>query len=152
MRVLFQGLTVAGIIIGSYYVKQRDEARQQESRVLDQERERAEFQERMRAAEEAHAYENAMAKPKEDERGIFEKLGLGRGSLKSREAAVKAAAAVPPSSSVVVEPPPPAVVAPTTATSPITASAATASSGGWSNWFGFGSSPRRTDSDSETKN
>jgi hypothetical protein len=129
-RIIFQGLTVATIVAGSFQMQHRRATHQETAKEHDREKERAEFEERMRAAEEAHAYEKTMEKPSE-EKGIFERLGLGRGSLKSREAALKATATPSPA---VVEPPPSAVVAPTTDSSPTAASAATTSTGSWSNW------------------
>lgn len=65
---------------------------EQEKRVT----ERLEFEARLRGAEEAHAFEESIGDVKnKDERGLFEKLGLGRGSFKHREAARVAAISEP---------------------------------------------------------
>lgn len=138
MRVAAQALTVVAIVGGSYIVKNKQEATRELSFEEQRARERAEWEARMRAAEAAHAEEKAMGKfAAAEERTIFQKLGLGRGSLKSREA-IAAADTVPPPppAPAVVEPPPAAAIAPTTAASPTTASASTTSAGdGWG-WFG----------------
>jgi len=67
-RVVFQGLTIAAIVGGSYaygQTKQQKEARaaaEQDAVLATASKERAEFQERLRAAEEAHLLEEQMAK------------------------------------------------------------------------------------------
>lgn len=140
MRILFQGLTVAAIIAGSYVI----EKRKREGAVLLQEdagdermKERLEFEERLRGAEEAHAFEQELARlaanPPKEEKSVWEKLGLGRGSHKRREATVVEEAPVPL----------PVLASATVQTSPTPAPSA-GSSGIW-RWVGWRSSSSASD-------
>ena len=95
------------------------------------------------------AFELAMekARAEKDPRSMWEKLGLGRGSHKNREAAAAAAETTTvPTSSSPTEPASMAAVAPTTAETVTTASAATTSvPGGTWGWFGMGSKPKESE-------
>ena len=129
MRILFQGATVVALVAGTYTMQQNqlNGTSDQESEEDKKVRERMEFETRLRGAEEAHALEQAIVDAKnEDKRGVFEKLGLGRGSFKNREAAQAAAATVLDTPVTSVKPEPPS---PTPSTS-----------GSWWSWFGGRSS------------
>ena len=148
-RIMFQGATVAAIVAGSYTIEARKRAEEERLRELAQDpamKEKLEFEARLKAAEEAYAYEQALVKAKaeEDKRSMWEKLGLGRGSHKNREAAMKAATGT--TSSSPSEPAPLGTVAPTSAETVTTAAAATTSvpGGVWS-WLGWGSKPEKKD-------
>ena len=126
MRILFQGATVVALIAGTYTMQQNQLANAALSETEEEKRvrERSEFETRLRGAEEAHALEQAITDARnEDKRGMFEKLGLGRGSFKHREAAQMAPAQVP----IVPAPVTPAKSEPYSSVS---------SSGSWWSWFG----------------
>lgn len=84
-RIIFQGATIAAIVAGSYAVKGRNDGtlETQNTPTVEQLKlkERLEFEARLRKAEENYALEQAMrgGKPKEQEKGIWARLGLGRG-------------------------------------------------------------------------
>ncbi|GJE93381.1 respiratory supercomplex factor 1, mitochondrial [Phanerochaete sordida] len=147
-RIMFQGATVAAIVVGSYTLEARKTKEAERLKELEQDpatKERLAFEARLKAAEEAHAFELAMekAKAEKDPRSMWEKLGLGRGSHKNREAAAAAETTAAPTSSSPTEPAPVAAMAPTTAETVTTASAATTSvPGGTWGWFGMGSKPK----------
>lgn len=120
-RIVFQGATIAAIVVGSYAVQKKkhgaddDSGAPQETASAEELRlkERAEFEARLRKAEETHAYEQAMrgGKPKEKEKSIFAKLGLGRGpaggvEAESHGAPLATSASAPPVSSTPAAPAP----------------------------------------------
>ncbi|KAI0342539.1 hypothetical protein BDW22DRAFT_1357917 [Trametopsis cervina] len=106
-RIVFQGATIGAIVAGSLMMDRKKDGVPQESLSAEESKakERTEFEARLRKAEQSHAEEQAMrgGKPKEKEKSIFAKLGLGRG----------------PAGSVTSEPdsPPPPTVLPPVASS-----------------------------------
>ena len=124
MRIAFQGATVVAIIAGTYMMQQQQQqaAAANETEEEKRVRERLAFEARMRAAETAHVEEQKVLDARdEDKRGMFEKLGLGRGSHKSREVAEAA----------------PATPEPNTPAPQPTPSQSPSQSGGLSSWFGW---------------
>ncbi|KAI0089408.1 hypoxia induced protein conserved region-domain-containing protein [Irpex rosettiformis] len=107
-RIVFQGATIAAIVAGSYAVKKQREGSPVESLSAEEQKmkEREEFEVRLRKAEETHAQEQAFrgGKPKEKEKGIFAKLGLGRGPAGS---VMEEESLPPPVTSVSAVPAPP---------------------------------------------
>lgn len=99
-------------------------------------KERLEFEERLRKAEENHAIEQSMRgeKPKEQEKGIWARLGLGRGPAGS----VKASQVESKPAPTTLPPPIPPPIDHTQAASPAS-TAEFPSKSSWS-WFGRGSS------------
>lgn len=144
MRILFQGLTVAAIIAGSYVIEKRkreEAALIQEDAVDERVKERLEFEARLRGAEEAHAFEQELARlaanPPKEEKSVWEKLGLGRGSHKRREATVVEETPTAPAL-------PPVPVSTAVQTSPAQPAPSTSSSGIW-RWIGWRSSSSPSD-------
>ena len=157
-RIIFQGATVAAIVAGSYAIQAKKQEEAEHLTELEKDprmKERLEFEARLRAAEEMHAYEQSLEKARAeaeaDNRSVWEKLGLGRGSHQSREAAMKVAP--PTTSSSPWEPAPVASVAPATANNVTTASAATTSvPGGIWGWPGWSSGSQAERKEPEKKN
>lgn len=138
LRVIFQGLTVVGIVAGSFSyeaAQQRERALQEAAGTDQRTQERREFEARMRGAEEAHALEQAMAKEQEkkDEPSMWQKLGLGRGSHKTREASVKTVPSAEPSTP---PSPAPAPSPPAAAGSTPSPSSPAESKSSWFSWPG----------------
>ncbi|KIP07402.1 hypothetical protein PHLGIDRAFT_423124 [Phlebiopsis gigantea 11061_1 CR5-6] len=92
LRIAFQGATIVAVVAGTYMMQQQQQQQASATSETDEEkrvRERLAFEARLREAEATHAEEQKVADAKsEDKRGVFEKLGLGRGSHKNREAAL----------------------------------------------------------------
>lgn len=143
-RIIFQGATIGAIVAGSYAVKKKADGAgaTQETPSAEELRlkERLEFEDRLRKAEENHAIEEAMrgGRPKQQEKGIWARLGLGRGPAGNVQATQ-------------IEPPPTAPVGPTSLPLPpepaTQTPAETSSQSSWG-WFGRNSSHS---SDSEKK-
>jgi hypothetical protein len=136
-RIVFQGATIAAIVAGSYAVQKKQDGTPQESLSAEElkARERLEFEARLRKAEENHAFEQAMrgGNPKEKEKGIFAKLGLGRGPAGSVQEHSQPA----PSTTATTVPPPPTVPAPV---SSVEAEQPSSSGKSWWGWGGKSSS------------
>lgn len=120
-RIVFQGATIAAIVAGSYAVKKNQYGSggaQQVSLSAEEQKlkEREEFAARLRKAEETHEMEQAVrgGKPKEKEKGIFAKLGLGRGPAGSvtREESLPTTAESVPAPPAPAETPAPAPTVP----------------------------------------
>ncbi|KAI0695542.1 hypoxia induced protein conserved region-domain-containing protein [Cytidiella melzeri] len=137
-RIIFQGATIAAIVVGSYAVKKNHDGAPQESPSAEELklRERLEFEARLRKAEETHEFEQALrgGKPKEKEKSIFAKLGLGRGPAGSASLNETST----PSATANTTPPPPPVNLEHLATVPVVE--ATQPRKSWWTWGGKGSS------------
>lgn len=146
-RIIFQGATIGAIVAGSYVMKNKqDSGGTQEALSVGElkAKERVEFEERLRKAEETHEMEQVMrgGRPKEPEKGIWARLGLGRGPAGSVRPLQTDSES--PRNLQSAQTPPPPEPAPSTPTSQPTEVPKTK----YWNWFGKGSSKP---SDSERK-
>jgi len=83
-RIIFQGATIGAIVAGSYFSmnKKQDGVSQESPSAAElRAKERLEFEARLRKAEETHEIEQVMrgGRPKEKEKSMWAKIGLGRG-------------------------------------------------------------------------
>ncbi|PSR75665.1 hypothetical protein PHLCEN_2v8956 [Hermanssonia centrifuga] len=112
VRVIAQGATIAAIVGGSYFYK--DKQQQPDAITTAEEtkmKEKLEFEARMRAAEETHALEAALQREKEEKsKSIWRRFGLGYGKSSTPKDATPAAAPVAPAA--VTTPPPKPISAP----------------------------------------
>ncbi len=115
VRVIAQGATIAAIVGGSYFYKDKQ---QQPNAITTAEeaktKEKLEFEARMRAAEETHALEAALQRQKEEEsKSIWPRFSLGHGkSSTPKDAASATPAAAPVAPAAVTNPPPKPISAP----------------------------------------